>query len=212
MAVPPIDGGVGNLWHLNLKINAGYHGYQEKWGINAVDDVAARTAGEAIAAAYKRIMPAANCEIFYATVSNYTHARDSKFLRAATGPGLFLTSSGPDVAAKVETSWQGVKLRLENAAGTSVSKCINPIPDAVVEDEALVPTFTDIVATYAGADTAPVDLTDFPAQFLHLCKMLTKYSVHVFSGAIPGGAWKYSPYTGAFAMDVTKKKGSRAFI
>lgn len=211
MPTPP-DGLVGSLWHVNFKVNCNNRGYNSKFAIVNIDSAAAIVSALAIAAAYKRILPG-DAEIFYTTISNYNHARDSRFLRGAQGPGKFQSAAGPPVVlANFDTSWAGVKLRLENSQGVSVTRCINPVPDIVVTDEALVGTFTDVTSQFAGADPAEGDLTDYPLQLLNFMKILTKHSVHVVSGAVPGGAFSFWPIVAAYPLGIMKKKGSRAFV
>ena len=165
-----------------------------------------------IATAYRRILPT-DAEIFYATISNYNTKRDSRFLRNALGLGRFITAVGPPIVdSAFDNSFVGIKLRLQNSDGGSVTRCINPVPDAVLTDEAIVPSITDVDATYAGADPVDGVLSDYAAQFLSFMQVVTKHSVHVLTGAVPGGAFQYWPIVGAYPIGVSKKKGSRAFV
>lgn len=211
MPTPP-DGLVGSLWHANFKVNCFNRGYQSKFAIVTADPEIAKASAISIATAFKRILPVA-AEIFYATISNYNTKRDSRFLRGALGSGRFITAVGPPVVeSSFDNSWSGIKLRLENSDGGAVTRIINPVPDAVMTDEDIVPTLTDVTATFAGADPADGDLTNYGDQFLSFAKVITKHSVHVMTGAVPGGAFQYWPIVGAYPVGVSKKKGSRAFI
>lgn len=211
MATPPV-GLVGSLWWAHFKVNCNNKGYQMKFPIVNADPLAAKASAVSIATAYKRIIPA-DAEIFYATVNNYNTARDSRFLRSALGPGRFATALGPPVVdAAFDTSFASIKLRLEDTNGGFVIRLINPVPDAVLTDEAVIPALTDVEATFAAADPVDGVLTDYAAQFLSFCQILTKHSVHVTTGAVPGGAFNFWPLQGAYPIGVSKKKGSRAFI
>lgn len=211
MPTPP-DGLVGSLWHANFKVNCNNRGYQSKFAIVSADPAVAKASAISIASAYKRILPT-DAEIFYATISNYSTKRDSRFLRDALGVGRFITAVGPPIVdSAFDNSFVGIKLRLENSDGGSVTRCINPVPDAVLTDEAIVPTITDVVATYAAADPVDGVLSDYAAQFLSFMQVVTKHSVHVLTGAVPGGAFQYWPIVGAYPIGVSKKKGSRAFV
>lgn len=211
MPTPP-DGLPGSLWWAHFKVNCNNKGYQMKFPIVNADPVAAKASANSIAEAYKRILPG-DGEIFYATVNNYNTARDSRFLRASLGAGRFITAAGPPaVPASFDTSFASIKLRLEDSNGGFVIRLINPIPDTVVTDEQVTNALTDVTATFAGADPVDGVLTDYVAQFLSFAQVLTKHSVHVLTGAVPGGAFKYWPLTGAYALGISKKKGSRAFI
>lgn len=211
MPTPP-DGLVGSLWHLSIKVNMNNRGYQSKWAIVNADPAAAKVSALAITTAYKRIMTE-DAEIFYATLSNYNTTRDSRFLRDALGAGRFASALGPPVVgAQFDTSFASLKMRLEDSNGGSNTRLINPVPDAVLTDEAIVPSITDVVATYAGADPVDGVLTDYQAQMLSFCQVISKHSVRVLSGAVPGGAFQYWPIVGVYIVGVSKKKGSRAFV
>jgi hypothetical protein len=211
MAAPP-DGLVGSLWNLNIKINSSDQGFQDKFHIVNSDPAAAKVSAIAVATAYRRILPADGCEIFYATISNYNTKRDSRYLRSATGPGLFLTSTGPDVGAKYDVAQTMMKVRMENSDGGAVPIKVGPVPDAIFTGGAVVPTINDVVATFAGADPVAGDLTDYGLQMENFLKILTKHTVYLKSTAIPGGAFTYWPWVAAFPMGPGKKKGSRSFV
>lgn len=210
MAEPNV-GLVGSLWHANFKINCHNKGYQSKFPIVTADPDIAKASAISIATAYKRILPM-DAEIFYATVSNYNTRRDSRFLRAALGAGLFIGLGVAPDPTTFDTSFASIKLRLETDTHTSVTRLINPVPDAVLTDEEIVPAITDVSATFAGVDPVEGDLTLYALQFENFMKILTKHCKHVYSGAVPGGAFTWSPYIAAMPVGVSKKKGSRAFI
>lgn len=203
-------GAAGNLWDFHLQINSARKGFNLRWAFVGADLTGIMTPATRIAGRLLNLMPT-DAEIFFARLSNNNSAKDSRFVRAAVGPGGHI-GPGVDPPATVYDMPQAhVLVRFEDTEGAEVSRKIGPIPDYVVEDEELMATITDVVGTPVGALGAVGSGADWYANFNLLMKDIVQNTVHVKSGHAPGGAFSYAPWQNAYVMRTCIKKGGRIF-
>jgi hypothetical protein len=199
----------GTLFHANYKINTDFRGYNLKFHIANSNQTAAKVVGNLIASYLKVIMPT-DAEIMFATVSNDNHKRDSAFLRDSIGAGTYIDGGVDPPPSVYDFPSVAVKLRLEHDDGSSVTRKINPIPDAIVTDERFLEAIADVVAmpgTIAAAGTG----ADWYANFNLLMQVIVKWTQHVQAGHSPGGDYTYFPWNAAYVLSTTVKKGGRVF-
>lgn len=203
-------GATVGLWKLNFKMNTPTRGFNLGFHIAEKAEADAISAGVKIAKHLKAILPG-SVEIVFATVSKDGTKKDSRFIRGATGPGLFVNAA-PPTPTTYDFSQTALLVRLEHSDGASVSMKFGPIPDDVITDELVVDALADVV-NFAGPEPVdPAVFTVWKDNYLTLMQVLIGRTNFVKADHLPGKTYEYFSWQSAFALRVVRKKGGRVFI
>lgn len=202
-------GSAGSLYHINFKINSARKGYNLKFHVANSNEAGAKTVAEDIAGRLKKLMPS-DAEIFFCTISNDNTKRDSRFIRGALGAGGHVLPGVSPPPSTYDFPSTAILIRLEHEDGGSVTRKINPIPDDVLESEALLDSISDVVGIPATIGAVGSG-ANWYENFNLLMKSIVKFTHHVKSGHAPGGEYTYFNWANAYVLRAGVKKGGRVF-
>ncbi|TAL03832.1 MAG: hypothetical protein EPO07_05735 [Verrucomicrobia bacterium] len=205
------NGSAGNLWDFHLQLNSDRRGFNEMFHFVGADLSAITPKAVDIAGQMKNILPT-DAEIFFARLSNNNTAKDSRFVRAATGAGTHVGPGSSPPPTLYDMPQAHLLVRFEDTEGGEVSRKLGPIPDYVVTDERLTTAITDVVGMPALPLGAIGSGTDWFANFNLYMQMLVAYTWHVKSGHAPGGTFQYAAWQNAYVIRTCIKKGGRVFV
>lgn len=198
------------LWKANLKINTDERGFTFGFHIVNASEALARTAANDIAQRYLALMPK-SAEIFFATISKWDSARDSRFLPDAIGPGTYEEDAGPPILSDYDLARTSILIRLEHSGGGSVTRKMCPVPDSIIYGGQTVDTIEPVIGLAPPAAAAGA-AANWHAEFTNFMQALVYSTVHIASGGAPGGPYTSTPYANAFAIRAGVKRGGRVFI
>jgi hypothetical protein len=203
-------GVAGTLWDFNIKINSARKGFNCKFHFVAADYATVVPKAVDIAGRLLNVLPT-DAEIFFATISNNNTRKDSRFIRAALGPGAHVLGGSSPPASTYDMPQAQLLVRFEDSEGGQVPRKLGPVPDAYVSSEELTSAINDVV----GVPTLPLAAigsgADYFANFNLLMKSIVVHTAHVLTGHAPGGDFQWAPWLNAYVMRTCIKKGGRIF-
>lgn len=200
----------GELYALRIKVNSGERGFNQKYWLRGTDRAVILTKAVDLCGRLRVILPT-DAEIFYATLSNDNHQRDSQYLKDAIGAGTYNDPGSPATPAKYDFPSTALEIRLENDNFTSVTRKINPIPDKVLVDATPQAAIVDVTAVPTPPLAAVGSGADWYANFTLFMAALVLNTIHVVAAHAPGGVFTYYNWQKCYVLRAGTKKGGRVF-